>query len=321
MNEATALGVDVDGTGVAVGPAVSDAEYQVGLQHGGVAVAVRGLQTAHAGHQRVVVRNAAPAHQGRDYRYAGDFSEFHQLGGSVGIDDAATGNDQRTLGFVQHGQGFFGLGAAGGRLQDRQGLVGVDVEFDLGHLYVERQVDQHGARTAAAHFIEGLLECVGHLARLQNGGGPLGDRLDDAGDIDGLEVFLVQACTRSLAGDAEDRDGVGGCRVQAGDHVGAGGAGGADADADVARVGAGVALGHVRGAFDVTGQYMVNAADLVQGRVQRVDGGAGDAERGVDAFAAHHQDGSLDCSHFGHVLCLFLVKIVYKLRGWILFIV
>ncbi|MNF97844.1 hypothetical protein D3C84_806870 [compost metagenome] len=50
VNEAAALGVNIDGTGVAVGPAVADAEYQVGFQHGGVAVAVRGLQTAHAGH-------------------------------------------------------------------------------------------------------------------------------------------------------------------------------------------------------------------------------------------------------------------------------
>ncbi len=48
--------------------------------------------------------------------------------------------------------------------------------------------------------------------------------------------------------------------VQAGDHVGAGRAGGADADADVAGRGAGVALGHVRGALDVAGQHVVDAA-------------------------------------------------------------
>ncbi|MNF28816.1 hypothetical protein D3C84_95090 [compost metagenome] len=45
---------------------------------------------------------------------------------------------------------------------------------------------------------------------------------------------------------------------------------------------------------------VINTADFLEGCVQRVDGGAGDAERGVDTFAAHHQDGSLDCSHFGH---------------------
>ena len=253
----------------------------------------------------MVVGDGAPAHQGRDHRYAGQLGEFDQLVGGVGVDHAAAGNDQRALGLIEHGQGLLGLDAGGGRLVHRQRLVGVDVEFDLGHLHVEGQVDQHRAGTAAAHFEEGLLEGVGHLARLEDGGRPLGHRLDDAGDVDGLEVFLVQAGTRGLAGDAEDRDGVGGGRVQAGDHVGAGRAGRTDAQADVARVGAGVALCHVRGALDVTGQDMVNAADLVQCGVQRVDGGAGDAERGVDAFAAHHQDGGLDCSHFGHVLCLF----------------
>src|SRR5829696_7073776 len=47
----------------------------------------------------------------------------------------------------------------------------------------------------------------------------------DPGDVDGLEVFLVQARHGRLAGDGEDRDGVGLRRVEAGDHVGTGGTG------------------------------------------------------------------------------------------------
>ncbi|MNM90485.1 hypothetical protein D3C81_1027480 [compost metagenome] len=123
----------------------------------------------------------------------------------------------------------------------------------------------------------------------------------------------MQAGTWGLAGDAEDRDGVGGGTVQAGDHVGAGWAGGADAHADVARVGTGVTLGHVRGAFDVTSEDVIDATDFLQGRVQRVDGSPWDAERGIYTFTAHDQNGCIDCSHFAHGLCLIDFVIVYNL--------
>ncbi|MCY1334304.1 hypothetical protein D9M69_200560 [compost metagenome] len=304
VDELAAFGVDLDGAGVAVRPAVADAEHQVGFQQGGVAVAVRSLQADHAGHLRVVVGDHAPAHQGRDDRNAGQLGEFLEFVGGVGVEDATACDQQRALGVIQHRQGLLGLYASGFRLAHRQRLVGVDVELDLGHLHVERQVDQHGAGTVAAHQLEGLLEHVGHLGRFQHGGGPLGDRRGDLGDVDGLEVFLVQTGTRRLAGDAEDRDGVGRGGVQAGDHVSAGRAGGADAHADVAGPGAGVTLGHVRRAFDVTGQDVVDAADFLQRSVHGVDGGARHAERGIHAFTTHYQYGSLDCSHSGHILFL-----------------
>ena len=250
----------------------------------------------------MVIRDHAPAHQGRYNWHAGQFGELHQFVGGVGIEDTATGNQQRTLGVVEHGDGFFCLHAVGGRFGQRQRLVGVDVEFNLGHLHVERQVDQHRARTTAAHFIEGFLEGARHLAWLHHGSRPLGHRLDDAGDVDGLEVFLVHAGARRLAGDAQNWNGVGRCRVQPGDHVSACRAGSADAHTDVAGIGAGVTLSHVRGTFDVASQDVVDTADFLQCSVQGVDGGAGDAERSVNAFAAHHQYGGLDCSHFGHCL-------------------
>ncbi|MNQ36172.1 hypothetical protein D3C85_496880 [compost metagenome] len=300
VNELAAFGVHVNGTGVTVGPAVAYAQNHIGLEHGGVAVAVRRLQANHAHHQRVIVRDGAPAHQGRDHWNTGQFGELHQQVGGVGVDDAATGHQQWTLGLVQHGQGFFNLDAGSARLGQWQWLVGVDVEFDFGHLHVERQVDQHRAWTAGAHFIEGFLERVRHLARFQNGGRPLGDWLDDAGDVDSLEVFLVHTGAGCLAGNAEDWNRVGRGAVEPGDHVGTGRAGSADAHADVAGLGAGVALGHVRGAFNVASEYVIDAADLLQGGVQRVDGGTRDAKSGIDPFTAHHQNGGFDCSHFAH---------------------
>ena len=146
VDELAALAVDLGAAGVAVGPAVADAEHEVAGQHVGVAVAVAGLQAAHAGHQRMVVGNRAPAHQRGDHRHAGQLGKLHQQIGGVGIDDAAAGHDQRLVGRQQHRQRLLDLLAAGRRLVDRQRLVGVDVELDLGHHHVERQVDQHRAR-------------------------------------------------------------------------------------------------------------------------------------------------------------------------------
>src|SRR5690606_17032685 len=64
VHELPSGGVDVQLAGVAVGPAVADAQDEVGLQEGGVAVAVGGLQADHAGVELVVVGQDAPAHQG-----------------------------------------------------------------------------------------------------------------------------------------------------------------------------------------------------------------------------------------------------------------
>jgi hypothetical protein len=148
--------------------------------------------------------------------------------------------------------------------------------------------------------LERLLERLRHLRGLQHRGGPLGHALGDGGDVHGLEVFLVQAGARRLAGDAQDGDGVRAGRVKPGDHVGAGGAAGADAHADVAGDGAGVALGHVAGALDMARQDVAYAAMRLQRRVQRVDGGAGHAERNAHALFLHHLHGGLDSLHSWH---------------------
>jgi hypothetical protein len=45
---------------------------------------------------------------------------------------------------------------------------------------------------------------------------------------------------------------------------------------------------------------VIDATDLLQGRIQRVDRGAWDTEGGVYPFTTHHQNGGFDCSHFAH---------------------
>ena len=197
-------------------------------------------------------------------------------------------------------QRLLDLRPAGGRLVDRKRLVGGRIEFDLGHLHVHRQVDQHRARSAGTHQVERLLEGAGHLCGLQHGHRHLGQRLRDGGDVDGLEVLLVQPGDRSLPGDAQDRDRVGGCRVQPGDHVGAGRAGRADAHPDVAGGGAGVSLGHVRGTLDVAGQGVGDLALVAHRAVHRIDGGSGQPEDVGDALQAENLHRCAGCGHTWH---------------------
>ena len=148
--------------------------------------------------------------------------------------------------------------------------------------------------------MESLLEGTGHLSGFQHGGGPLGDGLGDGGDVHGLEVFLVQTRAGGLAGDAQDWDGVGAGRVQAGDHVGAGGAAGADTHTDVAGDGTGIAFSHVAGALDVTGQDVADATVVLHCCVQRVDSGTRYTECNGNAFFFEHANCGFNRFHLGH---------------------
>jgi hypothetical protein len=80
---------------------------------------------------------------------------------------------------------------------------------------------------------------------------------------------------------------------------------GPDANADVAGRRPGITFGHVRSAFDVAREHVADAARLFHRRVERVDGRARHAERGIDSFFFQHEDGCVDGSHLGHG-CLLL---------------
>ena len=90
------------------------------------------------------------------------------------------------------------------------------------------------------------------------------------------KASVPRTLRRDLSGDADDGDGVEHGGGDAGDEVGGAGAGGGDADADLAR-GAGVAVGHVRGALLVADEDVVDG-ELAQGVVGGEDGSAGVAE-------------------------------------------
>ena len=196
-----------------VGPAVADAEHEVGFEQGRVAVAVAGLQPAHPGHQRMVVGDRAPAHQRRDHRHAHGLGEFHQQGLGRGVVDAATGDDQRALGGAEHVDGFrsacglpLAYRPAAARRCRRRTRSRPSARRTAG-----RSAPGRGGRSASRGRPAGTRA---DQCRLEYGDRPLGDRLGDGLDVHGLEIFLVQAGTRCLPGDAEDRNGVGGCRYR-----------------------------------------------------------------------------------------------------------
>ena len=300
VDKSAAFGEHFHRTGKPITPAIADAQHEVRRQHGGVAVAVAGLQPGHARHQGVIVGNRAPAHQCRDHRYVDDLGKFDQQRRGVRVHDTATRYDQRTLRGIQHGQRLFDLLERCTGLIHRQRLVHVGIELDLGHLHVVGQVDQHRTGTARTHHMKRLLKHLRHQRRLAHHHRPLGHRLGDRFDIDCLEIFLVQARTRRLAGNAQDRNRVGLRGVQARDHVGAAGSGRADAHADVAGTRTRVALGHVRCTLDVTREHMLDGALGLERGIERIDRGAGYAERLRHAFFLHYPYGGLCCCHLRH---------------------
>src|SRR5699024_11988713 len=64
VDDLASLPVDAEVTGMAIGPPVADADDEVGLEGGGVAVADMRLDADHAGGQFVIVGDRAPAHEG-----------------------------------------------------------------------------------------------------------------------------------------------------------------------------------------------------------------------------------------------------------------
>ena len=307
VHELAAFRVHIHRPGVAVGPAIADTEHEIAFQERRIAVAVAGLQADHARHQRVVVRDRAPTHERWNHRHTGDLGELHQQVGGVRVDDAAAGHDQRALGLVQHGQRPLRLSPRGGRLVRGQTLIELFVEFDFRHLHVDREVHQYRAGPAGAHEVECVLEHAGHQRGFAHAHGPLGDRLRNSLDVDGLKVFFVELGAGCLPSDAQEGDAVRLGGVETGDHVGAGGAGGADAHADVAGFGTGVTLGHVRCAFDVPRQDVPNRPARLQSGVEGVYGGAGYAEGDRHALSLQHAYRGLDRPHFGHVVSPLLV--------------
>ena len=69
---------------------------------------------------------------------------------------------------------------------------------------------------------------------------------------------------------------------------------------DIARLGARVAFGHMRGSLDMPRQDVADGAARPHRRIERVDRRAGHAEGALDPFLLEHENGRVDRAHPGH---------------------
>ena len=161
----------------------------------------------------------------------GKAGELHQLAQEVarlgaGIDDAAAGVEQRTLG-VPH-QLDRGLDALEVALE--LGPVALVLEFlgpgieALGELDVFRDVDDHGTRPAALGDMERLVQHARKVGDVLHQIIVLGAGPGDADGVAFLERIVADQVGRNLAGEAHDRDGIHERIGQPGDRIGRAGA-------------------------------------------------------------------------------------------------
>ena len=132
---------------------------------------------------------------------------------------------------------------------------------DVGHLHIERQVDQHRPRPPSRAVQKAWRMIAGHLVGLSDAPCCLADRPADGGDVDALKGLFAELGAHVLAGDGDQRHGVDLRRVQAGDEVGGRRAGGADGQRHLAR-GAEVAVGGMNGALFVAGNVVLDLLDV-----------------------------------------------------------
>ena len=181
------------------------------------------------------------------------------------------------------------------------------VPVDLGEQDVLRDVDVDRARAAGARQVEGFAQHARQVLAIAYEVVLLGDRDGDARDIGFLEGVGADHVVGYVGRDGHERDGVHVGVADPGDQVGGAGAAGAEAHADGALVlwffqggrGAGVAVGHVRGALLVANQDVMQLGKLGQDVVEGHDGATGQPKDGGRAFL-HQRPTDCSCTRNAH---------------------
>jgi hypothetical protein len=157
------------------------------------------------------------------------------------------------------------LGQQGCRLLERHwlGVLGhvVAGKLDLVHegcrtgrrQYVLGQIDEHRAGPSGVGDEEGFLHHPWDVRYVLDQVAVLDGSVGDAGDVCLLEAVLAQHGANDLAAEHDHGDRIGHGRKQTGHGVGRARPRGHHHDARLAR-GAGVAIGHMRGALLVSGE-------------------------------------------------------------------
>ena len=305
-------GVDVDvddsGGGVevleaahgAVVEAHADADHDVCAVGGHVGVEVA-VHAEEAEGERVIVGEAGDAEQGGEDGDVGLLGELAEFGGSAGLHDAVSGDDDRLLGAVDHvgGDGDFVVaGDVHDRVAAQADIGGVAVPLGLLDEDIFGDVDEHGPLASGGGDVEGLFDGLGDFAGAHQEVVVLGDREGDAGDVGFLEAVAPDQVACDVAGDHDDGHGVHVGGGDAGDEVGGAGPGGGEADAG-ASGDAGVAVGGVGGGLFVADQDMLDVGVGAQLVVEGEDDAARVSEEDVNALGpeAFHEDFSAGESH------------------------
>ena len=201
--------VDVDDLGVRgelpdlagdpVVEAAAERDQQVGLLHR----RDRGVVAVHARHaeaQRMVVGERAPGHQRGDDVDVAQLGQRAQRLGGPGLEDAATGVDDRPLRrqdqlgrLADHGRVALGDRVVAGQV-DRVGPV--PLHGRVGVLRIDDvlgDVDEHRAGTAGRGDVERLADGLGDVLGRGHEEVVLGDPHGDAGDVRLLEGVGARA--------------------------------------------------------------------------------------------------------------------------------
>ena len=247
------------------------------------------------------VGQAALPHQRHDRREPRGLDQGEQLGGGVGVEDAAAGVDDRLLRLDDRLRRLAHLPLVNLRRRAPAGQVdlGRVREVDLGLLGVLGDVDEHGAGPAGAGDVEGVLDRLRQLAGIQDEPRMLDDRHRDAGGVGLLEGVGADQVRPDLAGDADERRRVHPRVGDRGHEIGRTGARGRQRDSDLAG-GARVALGHVAGALLVAAEHVPYGRaprDCVVGRQDRP---TGDPEHDIDAFCLERAQDGVGAEHSRH---------------------
>ena len=241
----------------------------------------------------MVGREGAEAEQSAAHGGVQLFGEFLHLAASARNHGAVAHEQERLLGLLQVFGGTFhtfSRSVARNLVTRKVHLVGERSSAGArGH--VLRQVDQHGARTAAACNVEGFLhharKVVGilHQVRMLHG-----CKSHTAG-VAFLEGVLTQVRGSRLGGKNHDRARIHKGGVDTGKGVGGARAAGDESDADLACLTC-VTVGHVGSTLFVAGQHDFNIG--IQNGVEHRDGrSTGITENGINSFALEAFDNHL----------------------------
>ena len=261
------------------------------------------MHAEHAEPLRIGRRIGAEPHQRRCDRITGEPHEFAQQVARhrAGIDDAAAGVEQRTLGSGDHlDRGFDFVRIA---LQLRPiGLV-LDILRPLIHAFCElnilRNIDHHRTGPAVGRDVESFVQHARQVFDILHQIIVLGAGARDADGVAFLEGIVADQVRRHLSGDADDRNRIHQRVGQAGHRIGGAGAGGHQHAADLAG-GARIAFRRMHRALLVADEDVLDVLLLEQFIIDRQHRAAGIAEEVLHALIAQGFDHHFRAAHFLH---------------------